>query len=157
MMLRGAAFNGLIGFSLSVFAWGATLRHEKHGSWLRLALVPVPVLYFVVAFVATVHHFKNACPSDPPYMEFRLTLLGLVGTWLIWRRESPPKPEETRAKETGSAKETGTKCYWQKEHGARLVVLSTILTIAAVLGWWSTEVLRGEQVIYSYASSAAQK
>jgi hypothetical protein len=32
------------------------------------------------------------------------------------------------------------------------VVVSAILTAATVLGWWSTEVLYAEQVIYSYDS-----
>jgi ABC-type nickel/cobalt efflux system permease component RcnA len=36
-----------------------------------------------------------------------------------------------------------------------LVVLSLVLTVAAVLGWWSTEVLYAEQVIYSYDSQFA--
>jgi hypothetical protein len=38
-------------------------------------------------------------------------------------------------------------------------MLSAILTVAAFQGWWSTEVLYGRQVIYSYDSqgTTAQK
>jgi len=152
MVLRGAAFNGVTAFSLCLFAWGAALRREKPGSWLGRALASVPTLIFVVALIATFNHFAEHLPSDPPYMEFTLLLLALAGAWLVWRRPSPPTP--------GSEPETGTKCSWQKEHWARLVLLSGILTAAAVMGWWSTEVLYGEQVIYSYDSQgtiAAQK
>lgn len=158
MVLRGAAFNGLIGFTLCVFAWGAALRREKQGSWLRLALVPVPAVYFAVALVATYHHFRGREPSDPPYMEFTLLLLALVGAWLVWKPPSS-KLQEARAKETPPGKETGTKCFWQIEHWARLVLIAAILTMAACLGWWSTEVLYSEQVVYSYDSQvlAAQK
>jgi hypothetical protein len=160
MVLRGAAFNGVIGFSLCLFAFGAALRREKPGSWLGLTLVPVPALVFGVALKATFNHFAEHLPSDPPYMEFTLLLLALAGGWLVWRRPSPQTPDQARAKEAGTGRNTGTKCDWQKEHWAGLVVLSAILAVAAVLGWWSTEVLYGEQVIYSYDTQgtiAAQK
>ena len=139
MVLRGAAFDGVIGLSLCLFAWGVTVRREKARAWLRWMLVPVPALYLSVAAIATVHHFGEGVPSDPPYMEFTLLVLALAGVWLVWMRPSPPKPEATRAQETDAGKETGTKCNWQVEHWGRLVLLSGILTLAAVLGWWSTE------------------
>jgi hypothetical protein len=47
-----------------------------------------------------------------------------------------------------------TKCDWHGEDWARLVLLSLILTTAAVLGWWSTEVPYREQVVYSYDSQS---
>lgn len=158
MVLRGAAFNGLIGLSLCLFTVGAALRREKPGSWVRFALVPVPALYLAAALVATVHHFGRV-PSDPPLMELTLGLLSLAGAWLVWRRPSPQTPDQSRAKEADSGWEIGTKCSWQKEHWAGLAVLSAILTFAAFQGWWSTEVLYGKQVIYSYDSqeTTAQK
>ena len=185
MVLRGAAFNGFIGFSLCVFAWGSTLRRDKPRSWLRLALAPMPAVFFAVALIATVNHFGERAPSDPPYMEFTLLLLALVGAWLVWIRPSLPLEQaganqsgvnqiganqtqanqsqgnqapanQVPAKEVGAGKETGSKCYWQKEHWARLVLLAAILSAAAVLGWWSTEVIYAEQVIYSYDSQITQ-
>jgi hypothetical protein len=153
MVLRGAAFNGAIGFSLCVFAWAASLRREKHGSWLRIALVPVPLLYLIVTLIATIHHFAAREPLDPPYMEFTLMLLTLVGAWLVWKRPSSPK-EESPAKETGGRNTESKKCEWPSKAWARLVVISAILTTAAVLGWWSTEVLYSEQVVYAYDSQS---
>ena len=160
MVLRGAAFNGVVGLSLCLFAWGAALRREKAGSWLRLVVVLVPTLYLAAALIAAIHHFWGHTPSEPPLMEFTLGLLGWVGGWLVWRRPSTQTPDDARAKELASAREAGTRCRWQKEQWAALVLLSAILTGAATLGWWSTELLYGEQVIYSYdsqAMSAAQK
>jgi hypothetical protein len=160
MVLRGAAFNGVIGLLLCLFALGAALRREKLGSWLSLVLVPVPVVLFAVALIATVNHFEEHLPADPPYMEFTLLLLALVGAWLVWKRPLPQTQDQARAKEADSAPKTGTKCSWKKEQWAGLVVLSAVLTAAAFLGWWSTEVLYGKQVVYSYDSqgmTAAQK
>jgi len=156
MVLRGAAFNGLIGFSLCLFALGKTLRREKHSPWLRLAVVPVPALYFAVALISTIHHFGEVEPIDPPYMEFTLWLLTLVGAWLVWKPPSPPKAEEPGAKETGAGKKPKTKCDWRSADWARLVVLSAMVSTAVVLGWWSTEVLYAQQVIYSYDSQIFQ-
>ena len=88
MVLRGAAFNGFIGFSLCLFACGAKLRNaqEKRGRRQSWAFVPVPALYLGVALIATTNHFGGLEPaSDAPYMEFTLLLLTLAGAWLIWK------------------------------------------------------------------------
>ena len=147
MVLRGAAFNGMIGFTLCVFALGAALRREKPRSWLSLVIVPVPAIIFAVAAIALNNHFHEHLPADPPYMEFTLLLLALVGAWLVWKKPSLETPAQSEAR-----RDKGTKCSWRKEQWAKLVLLSAILALAAALGWWSTEVLYGEQVIYSYDS-----
>ncbi len=155
MVLRGAAFNGMIGFSLCVFALGAALRREKPGSWLSLVVVPVPAIVFAVTVIALNNHFHEHLPADPPYMEFTLLLLAMVGAWLVWKKPVRETPVQLEAR-----RDRGTKCSWRKEQWAKLVLLSAILTLAAFLGWWSTEVLYGAQVIYSYDSqgiTAAQK
>ena len=87
-------------------------------------------------------------------MEFTLLLLAAAGAWLLWRK---PKPRIN-----GTAGTTTSQPSWQKRrpsqigwldaHWPPLVVVSAILTAAAILGWWSTEVLYAEQVIYSYDS-----
>jgi hypothetical protein len=49
---------------------------------------------------------------------------------------------------------------WHTRWGLLCRAFAQILTVAAGLGWWSTEVLYGEQVVYSYDSqemAAAQK
>jgi len=174
MVLRGAAFDSLIGFSLCVFAWGAKLMREKFERyqphyWLRLALLAAPAIFLAVGLLATKHHFAERAPSDPPYMEFTLILLGLAGAWLIWK----PRPaqnqaganqtqvdksqtDEARAEKTGGGNEEKKKYNWKIENWPRLVVLSAILSIAAILAWWSTEVMYVEQVIYSYDSQLHQ-
>jgi hypothetical protein len=169
MVLRGAAFNGLIGFSLCVFAWGAKSWREKPRSWRSMALVGMPALYFLVALIATVNHFAERAPSDPPYMEFTLFLLAFAGAWLVWKpmlaqnkadanhtQVHKAQTDEARAKKTGGGNEAEKKHDWKIEHWPRLVLLSALLATAAVLGWWSTEVLYAEQVVYSYDSQLHQ-
>jgi hypothetical protein len=181
MVLRGAAFNGFIGFSLCLFAWGAKLRRArltdakledaktksaktkigKLGSWLGRALMLVPALYLAVAWLATFHHFGERATSDPPYMEFTLIFLALMGAWLVWKPSSWQEREHAQASQARpvdapAGKDTETKFPWRIEHWMQLAALSAVLTTAAFLGWWSTEMLYGEQVIYSYASQVLQ-
>jgi hypothetical protein len=82
-------------------------------------------------------------------MEFTLVLLTLVGAWLVWTTPLPLQQVER-----GGA-EQERKHYWQEQYWPRLVVLSTILSFAAILGWWSTEVPYAEQVLYSFDSQAS--
>jgi hypothetical protein len=160
MVLRGAAFNGLIMFSLCLFAWGCAVsnRHDSRGthdsggdkrdprhrlrSWVRWAFTLVPALYLVVGLIAVYHQILKTLPQfppDPPYMEFTLLLLGGLGLWLLW---CPPK-------------ETGTKAF--DNYWLRLAFLFFVLMAASGLGWWSTKVLYAQQIIYSYNSQIAGK
>jgi|HubBroStandDraft_1064217.scaffolds.fasta_scaffold10431_7 hypothetical protein len=156
MVLRGAAFNGVIGFSLCLFGLGAKFRRDHPGSWLRWVFLLVPILYLIVGVIAVSHHFLERVPSDPPYMEFTLLLLAGAGAWLLWRspalRAANPGHQSHDPKENVGAKKPGAKPSWLEERWPPLVVVSAILTAAAILGWWSTEVLYAEQVVYSYDS-----
>ncbi|PYX49129.1 MAG: hypothetical protein DMG79_09680, partial [Acidobacteria bacterium] len=158
MVLRGAAFNGFIGFSLCLFAWVGARRNEKQPSWLRLALAFIPVVYFAVALRAICNHYHELSPSDPPYMEFTFFLLVLAAVWLIWlprKKVQPPKGNETNTPETAAKQEKKKKkAYWQVEHCPRLIVVSAFLTIATFFGWWSTELAYAQRVVYTYESQS---
>ncbi len=150
MVLRGAAFNGVLTFSLCWFALGAKFRRERIHSRLRFVFLPVPLLYMLVTYLAVYHHFEERMLADPPYMEFTLVLLSLAGAWLVWR---PPQPAPVEHPDTAAARKQ-VNC----EHWGCWTVVAGLLTIAAALGWWSTETLYTTQVIYSYnAQGATQK
>lgn len=179
MVLRGAAFSGLIAFSLCLFAWGAILTHklrsksesgrgDKPRPWVRwtfaIAAYAFTILLTAVALVALYHHLEEEdlrFPPDPPYMEFTLVLLAIAGGWLLlpsllWGSLPPSlcPASKAGAEEAGDAgkKEKCAIPHWRIKHWGQLVGLSFILTIAAFLGWWSTEVVYRDQVIYSYDS-----
>jgi hypothetical protein len=144
MVLRGAAFNGVLGFSLSLFAWEGVIRRKRPGSWVRWAFFTVPVFYFAVGVIATAHHFAQGFPPEPPYIEFILFLLAAVGTWLLL------KPQNEMKAVAGEPNEASSKDCLKEEHWLRIVLLSAALTVGAFLGWWSAEVFYAQQVIYSY-------
>jgi hypothetical protein len=139
-----------------VFAWGAALRRDRPPSWLRFIVFPVPAILFAVGLIALVNHFGERAPSDPPYMEFTLLLLAATGMTLVWKPaplpdKTQPGKDEGQPQEDSAAKENASKCFWQPAHCSRLIALSALLTLAAFLAWWSTEVLYAQQVVYSYA------
>ena len=191
MVLRGAAFNGWIAFSLCLFAWGGALSNRlgslKLGIGIRWMLLLLPLLYVGAGVIALMHHLADRFPQfppDPPYMEFTLVLLGMVGALTLARFPAlqpnhskhalPEKSEAENPKGEGrppsrhdsAAHQSGTRkrgagdrsegdVLLKIENLPRLVALSLILTVAAGLGWWATEVLYGQQVIYSYDTQVA--
>jgi hypothetical protein len=206
MVLRGAAFNGVVVLSLCCFAWGATPRGKRPASRLLLVLMSLPGVYLVAFAIAVVNHLSERAISDPPYMEFILLLLGGTGAWLLWSHPgrylvaaalatavtgaihhfeclnvSPYCMAQTTfvLMEVASLVITGLAAWFlwnyeperevqgadlipvqespvtQREHRYRLpwaalVLLSLLVTFGASLGWWSSEVLYTQQVIYSY-------
>lgn len=138
MVLRGAAFNGLVATAFCLFAWGANVRRDQPRSWLRWILALVPLVLLLVGWNSIRHHLAERSPSDPPYMEFSVIVTGCAGAWFLWR------PLHHRR--------LGEKCRWPRWRWTGLVVLSCVLTTAAILGWWATEVIYAQQVIYAYDS-----
>ena len=149
-VLRGAAFNGLLAFSFCLFGWCAIHSpHPPHSPWIRVGgtvvspWLPVPLIYLAVALWALHHHLGDRTLAEPPFMEFTLFVLGLAGVAVLWKnvpngtahgahgahaKPAPPKPRGVR----GS-----------------LVVIAFLCTATAFLGWWMTEVMYDQQVMYS--------
>jgi hypothetical protein len=132
MVLRGAAFDGMVTFSLCLFWWSAERRSK-----LRYA---VPLIYLIPGAIALNNHLLvGRTASNPPLLEFTLLVLALAGLRLIWQRR--PKRRSVGG-EPGTQNKTGNI-------RTSYLVLSLLLTVTAFLGWQATEVLYDQQVIYS--------
>jgi len=142
MVLRGATFDGLISFALCLFAWGVRARREKPRSAVRWVLALIPAVLLFLAVDATVHHYQERFIAEPPYMEFSLFIVGAAGGILLW----------TRLVQTSEGSKERQCIRWP---WPAMSLLFAVLSVAGILGWWSTEVLYGEQVIYSYDSQGA--
>jgi hypothetical protein len=73
-------------------------------------------------------------------MEFALLVLAAAGWYILWTR--PPKEKS----EPGKPEAQNGR--WQIRFGHLL--LAALLTVTAFLGWWATQVLYDQQLIYSY-------
>jgi len=146
MVLRGTAFNALVATAFCLYAWGVRVRREKTRSVLRWIFVLVPGVFLIVAVVAFTHHLNQRSASDPPYMEFSLLLIGLAGAGLLWLPHRQP----------AEAVREGSGPHWR--WGA-VFLLSVVLMVTAMLGWWATELAYAQEVIYHYDSlgTLAQK
>lgn len=131
MVLRGAAFNGMIAFSLCLFWWASKFP----SAWRWMVLAP----HLFLGGVASVNHALDHA-HDPPYMEFTFLVLAAAGGRLLWQRR--PKRNEAQA---DLRVQNG-----RGEVRFSYLVLATFLTFTALLGWWATQVLYDQQVIYSY-------
>jgi hypothetical protein len=182
MVLRGAAFNGMVAFSLCLFWWC-----RKRQYWLRFA---VPFLYLVPGGIALRHHLGDRPIVSPPYMEFTLLVLAAAGMYLTRKLTNIEKESGVHSgrgelwfgylvlaaflivavfwgwwsgvvlaavgvyltwKLMNRSKEPENQ-EGQGEIHFGYLILAAFLTAAAFLGWWSTEVLYDQQVIYSYAA-----
>ncbi len=132
MVLRGAAFNGLVAFTLCLFWWSA--KSFPGLGWAA------SLFYALLGLNALVHHFSETPISDPPYMEFTLLVLAAAGWSILWRYT--PKGRRLRGKLRA---QTGLKPL-----PFGYVVLAAFLTVTVSLGWWATQVLYDQQVIHSY-------
>jgi len=132
MVLRGAAFSGLIAFSLYLFWWSA--QSLPGLGWAA------SLFYALLGFIALSHHLSVTPVSDPPYMEFTLLVLAAAG-WYILVTHSPKgkRGREKRGPRNG-----------RKPLPFSYLVLAAFITIAASLGWWATQVLYDQEIIYSY-------
>jgi hypothetical protein len=155
MVLRGATFNGLIAFALCLFAWGVRARREKSRT-LHWVLAIVPAIFLLLSALALYHHlFVEDDFANPPYLEFSLFVIGGGGALLLWRS----KPFSYGADKSGASSGHAARGHAAQEQDCilnwkwgLLSAIFAVLFVAGVLGWWATEVLYAEQVIYSYDS-----
>ena len=141
MVLRGASFSGIITFSLCLFWWASRFQSVLRWSVLLLYLFP--------GTVATVNHVNDHI-HDPPYMEFTFFVLAATGARLLWRRrnQSVPEGQSVQKDQEQSANPVA-------EIRIGYLVLAFFLTASSFLGWWATQVLYDQQVIYSYKALTA--
>jgi hypothetical protein len=132
MVLRGAAFDGLVAFSLCLFWWNAGRK-----SSLRYAL---PSLYLVPGLIALHNHvLAERAASNPPLLEFTLLMLALVGWYLLW--QGNPKTKGVPVEQPALTARGHIRPAY--------LLLALFLTVTAFLGWQATEALYDQQVIYS--------
>jgi hypothetical protein len=133
MVLRGATFNGMVAFSLCLFWWIAKFQTK-----LRWAVL---LLYLFPGGIAASNHLRDHVHS-PPFMEFTLIALAAAGGYLLWHRRPTKRdtPEEVQSHNE------------VREIRFGYLFLLLFLSVSAFLGWWATQVLYDQQVIYSYKS-----
>ena len=119
---HGAArrgFNGVIGFSLCVFAWGATLRRERSAapgcagpSWRCLSLLCGRVGRHGSPF------WRRRARRFTLH-GIHVGMLAVVGAWLVWKPQSSSRRagRSSGRRKQVSRREDGTKCYWRTGTG----------------------------------------
>jgi hypothetical protein len=130
MVLRGAAFDGLITCVLCLLGWNA--KQQSWGPWRWV--LPIGLLFwFSYAFWNHFQLFQNHQlfryePDDPPFTELTLLLMGVGGCYVTWK---------------------GAKGSWPRGTGW----VSLLFAALAYSGWYWTEILYDRMIIYSaYAS-----
>jgi hypothetical protein len=127
MVLRGAAFDGLITWILCLMGWSAK-RSYRPWRW------PMPIALSLYALCAIfwnhVGLFGHAQFDfdDPPFMEITLLLLGAGGCYAAWK---------------------GAKGLWPQGTGW----VSLLFAALAYAGWYWSEILYDRLVIYSFYAS----
>jgi hypothetical protein len=128
-VLRGAAFNGFVLFSLALFGIFGELKKSwsQHKILQPLAFLP-PVLaaIFVVQNVWRHDRHMQSLYSDPPLAELVILLLAAVGFFMILK---PPS----------------TMQY------SRICIIAMVMMVVSFGGWWWTEVMYDLQVIHSHS------
>lgn len=134
-VLRGAAFNGFILFSLALFGVIGQLKKR----WaIHRALEP---LFFLPALAGIIYALKslwnhwlvnaNSRYSDPPLAEIVVFLLAVIGLLVAWKPEGQKPGKELPY--------------------ARICCIALVLIVVSIGGWWWTEVTYDLQVIHSLA------
>jgi hypothetical protein len=121
MVLRGAAFNGMIMCALCLFGMCANQRATNRLVWI------IPMAFLALGATALGSHIVNnhGKLDDPPFMECALLGLGVVAVSAVWKGV-PRRPY------------------------ANYLLLSLMLSGFAYFGWWWSEILYDQQVLQSF-------
>lgn len=129
-VLRGAAFNGFILFSLALFGMMGQLkeRWSKHRGLVLLTFLPAALAAALALNSLRRHwyHGAHGIYSDPPLAEIVILLVSVVGLCLACRPEL-------------------------KMPYRQICVIAAIVMVVTFGGWWWTEVMYDLQVIHSNA------
>jgi hypothetical protein len=120
LVLRGATFDGLITLMLCLFGWGG--QPQRWPSWYLL-----PIALVATGVLALIQHYGSKGLDDPPFMEYAWILLGLAGGFIVHKKRAPLR----------TAYRNG-------------VVVSVVFCGFAYFGWWWSEVLYDQGVLYSF-------
>jgi hypothetical protein len=124
MILRGAAFDGLLTSVLCLLGWNAM---RNWGLWR--GVLPIALLSYALYALFWNHFGLFAHPQlefdDPPFMELTLLLLGAGGCYVAWK---------------------GAQTSWLKGTGW----VSLLFAALACSGWYWTEILYDRLVIHSF-------
>lgn len=127
-ILRGAAFNGFVLFSLALLGSFGKLKDRLLGHRvLQLLTFLPPVIAAIWVLLNLWSHREDhiySLYSDPPLAELAILLLATVGFFMI-RKPSNALP------------------YF------RICIMAGVLTVVSFGGWWWTEVMYDLQVIHS--------
>jgi hypothetical protein len=144
MVLRGATFNGLIAFSLCLFWWIA--RFPSRLAWITVAI------YISLGALASFRHYRSGGHRGPPYMEFTWFALAAAG-WYVLRHYQPKLGKASVASNEPHAQTQPDQVRPDQPRPDRVrfgyIVLAAALTFAAFFGWWATEQLYDQQIIFS--------
>jgi hypothetical protein len=131
MVLRGAAFNGLITCLLCWLGWNAKRDWKLWQRWL------LPTALLLYALYALLWNHLKLLPhpdhflfkfDDPPLMELTLVLLAAGAGYVVWKRPRGSWPQGTG---------------W----------VSLLFGGLAYAGWYWTEILYDRLIIYSFYAS----
>jgi hypothetical protein len=120
VVLRGAAFDGLLAAAFCLFGWCAKKKAARQ--WF---LGLVSGLFLVLGFFHLYGHIQRT-GFEAPFAELTVFLLGVAGLGALSNAED------------------------RRWYGVGLFVSLLLLTALIYFGWWSTEVLYNREVIYSF-------
>jgi hypothetical protein len=133
MILRGAAFDGVLTCILFLIGW--FMQHQNWGGWRYV--LPIAIFLLVARMLCShfhIHPFASQSlwqsaqfePGDPPFMELTFLLLGVCASCVVGKVN---------------------QASWKYGTGLRIALLLTGLAYA---GWYWTEIMYDQLVLYSY-------